>query len=127
MEKVYKHIDKTVSNEHNYIRLKMTFTSRVIAGWMITLLGLYKLWETNDPASWWPILMGGTGIMIVSRGVDHYMNNQREEREDSIQLQKDLAIGAFSHTTLDEDSGFNNLEENFAVKKHKTFRENMPV
>ena len=127
MGKIYKQINKSVSHEHNYIRLQVTFTSRVIAGWLITLLGLYKLWETNDPASWWPILMGGTGIMIVSRGVDHYMNNQREEREEKMQLQKDLASGAFQHSTLDENAEFNNLEENYAVKKHRTFRENMPV
>jgi hypothetical protein len=125
--KVIKKVNKGINLNDNYIRLHLTFTSRVIAGWAITLVGLIKLWQTNDPASWWPILMGGTGIMIVSRGVDHYMDNQKQEYTETIDLEKAKVESPYAHATMDESMVFNEVNEVPAVKKHKEYQSKLPV
>ena len=125
--KFSKKINRGVNGKSNYIRLKLTFTSRVIAGWAITLVGLIKLWQTEDPAAWWPILMGGTGLMILSRGVDHFMKNQAEELED--EHVEDMAIikqeSPYQHANIND--GFDELskDKNDIVKRHLAYQKKL--
>lgn len=111
-----------INSEYSYVRVKLTVTSRVLAGWAITMVGLVKLWQTEDPAAWWPILMGGTGLMIVSRGVDHYMNNEYK-------TEKDTHVETM--TSIEQENPFQHADpqeyESYAVKKHKEYQNNLPV
>jgi len=106
----------------SYLNVRLTLTSRVVAGWAITLVGLIKLWQTEDPAAWWPILMGGTGLMIVSRGVDHFMKNKGEEIEDEHkETIMSIEKNAYKHASLDEEY------VNPLIQKHEEYQKRLNV
>jgi len=121
MSKIYKQINSSFKKDGNYFKIQLTMTSRVIAGWAITLVGLIKLWTTEDPASWWPILMGGTGLMIVSRGVDHFLSNQEEK---TLVAEEGVEQSAYmQHAEMDVQVD----ETPSAVRKSQLFKEKLPL
>jgi len=128
MNKLIKRVNRNITSNENYIRLHLTFTSRVIAGWAITLVGLVKLWTTSDPTAWLPVVLGGTGMMIVSRGVDHYyMNNQQELNERQVDLRREMVQAPYQHANLNDNVNFDEMDESYAVSKHKEYQNRLPV